>query len=72
MASRHDQYTSSDAEADGDFEDDDAMSIPPSRTAGYTNGSGSTPAGEPAVGAAPINFAAVDPALYGLRRSVRA
>ena len=72
LASRHDQYTSSDAEADGDFEDDDALSLPPSRTAGYTNGSGSTPGREPAVGAAPINFAAVDPALYGLRRSVRA
>jgi len=33
---------------------------------------GSTPAGEPAVGSAPVNFAAVDPALYGLRRSERA
>lgn len=70
VASRHDQYTSSDAEADGDFEDDDVTSLPPSRTAGYTNGSGSTPGG-PAAGAVPINFAVVDPALYGLRRSVR-
>lgn len=68
---RHDQYTSSDAEADGDFEDDETMSLPPSRPAGYTNGSASTPAGGSALGASRINFATVDPALYGLRRSVR-
>lgn len=67
---RNDQYTDSDAEADGDFEDDDEVSMAsaaPSRTP-YANGSAPASA---VSNSAHINFAAVDPALYGLRRSVR-
>lgn len=70
-AVRHDQYTSSDAEADGDFEDDDTASLSAARPVGYTNGVATALGGGQVVGARSINFATVDPALYGLRRSVR-
>lgn len=72
---RNDQYTSSE-DADASYDEDDAASLTASRTP-YANGSvsgqSSVPSGaiSSAGAARPINFAAVDPALYGLRRSVR-
>lgn len=67
----HEAYSSSDAEADGDFDDDDQQAVRTAAAAGYPNGGpngGPVPYGVPAQR---IDFGTVDPALYGLRRSVR-
>ncbi|KAF8303411.1 hypothetical protein DL93DRAFT_2173004 [Clavulina sp. PMI_390] len=65
----HEQYTSSDAEADGDFEEDEDLTSPP---APAPNNTGYKPAAAIPAGGQRIDFTSVDPALYGLRRSERA